>query len=179
MQAQHLRALRPQVVTQAVRHGPGGRLAHRVQAQRLPVDPTGNRQHVQQRTTAIGGQHRRECLRHAQRTEQIDVQVALGGFDGVGVQKAAHVCNARVVDDERHVRGVRRGGRYVSRVGYIQLDGLDPRQGDRGRVARGGVDLAGATGQRDARKSQTQTAVGAGNQNDCILEIHDGVLVGK
>ncbi|MNT60159.1 hypothetical protein D3C72_1977180 [compost metagenome] len=94
-------------------------------------------------------------------------------FNAVGRQKAARRRNACVVDDQRRVLGQRGDGGHVIGVGHVQLDRLDARQRDAGRVARGGIDLAGSAGQRLAGEGQAQAAIGPGDEYDGVLEFHD------
>ena len=64
----------------------------------------------------------------------------------------------------------RRGGDVLG-PGDVELDGLDAGQRDRGRVAGAGVDLAGAAGQRFAGEGLAEAAIGAGDEDDCVMRV--------
>ncbi|KAG1421302.1 hypothetical protein G6F57_023596 [Rhizopus arrhizus] len=80
--------------------------------------------------------------------------MTLRGFDAALRHETADGCDAGVVDDERHVRRMRRGGRHVVRIRHVQLDRFDARQGDGRRIACAGIDFARPPGQRLAGKGQ-------------------------
>ncbi|MDT4869241.1 hypothetical protein FQZ97_1042610 [compost metagenome] len=65
-----------------------------------------------------------------------------------------------------------RGGRDLLGLGDVEPQGLDAGQGHGGGIARGGVDLAGATGQQFARKGQADAAVGSRDQDNGVFNVH-------
>ena len=89
-----------------------------------------------------------------------------------GGEKAAELADAGVVDDERHVAGARRGRGDLVGLGHVEPDRLDAGQGDGRRVARTGVDLARAAGQQRAREREADAAVGAGDEDDGVVDLH-------
>jgi hypothetical protein len=87
-------------------------------------------------------------------------------------EETAGLGDAGVVDHQGHVGGhLCRQGNLLG-LGDIEPQGLDTRQGDGGGVACGGVDLAGTARQQFARKCQADAAVGAGDEDDRVFNVH-------
>jgi hypothetical protein len=174
VQAEHLRPLRAQFVAQAVRQAPGGSLRYGIRGQRGRADPARHRKDVEQRAAAVGRQHRRERLAHAQHAEHIGLEHAAGGGDAALGQHAAEVGDARVVDDQRDVAAVGDRRRDLRFVIHVQRDRHDAGQRDLGGIAGGRVDLARAGGQGLAGEFEAEAAVGAGDEDGGVLQVHDG-----
>ena len=79
------------------------------------------------------------------------------------------------VDHQGHVGGLLCGGRDLLGLGNVKPQSLHARQGHGGRVACGGVDLAGATRQQFAGKGQADASVGACDEDDGVLNVHEGL----
>ena len=176
MHADYLRLLGAHFVAQAVGEAPGGRLAGAVSAQCRAVDPARDREHVQDRATAIRRQYRRERLAQAQGTEEIGFKLGTRRFFTAVCEKATEVRDARIVDQQRDVVATRRGSLNLGRVGHIELDGLNAGQFDARRVSGAGVDLARAAGQRLACEGQPDATVGASDEDDGVVEFHGEVF---
>jgi hypothetical protein len=166
--------LRAQFVAQAVRQAPGGRLRYGIGGQRGRADPARHRQHVEQRAAAVGRQHRRERLAHAQRAEHIGLHHAAGGGDAALGQHAAEVGDAGVVDDQRDVAAVGAAAAICDSLLTSSAIGTTPGSVTLGRIAGGGVDLARAGGQGLAGEGEAEAAVGAGDEDGGVLQVHDG-----
>jgi hypothetical protein len=120
----------------------------------------------------MGLENRREDLAHAQHREEIRLEDAACDLFAVGSEKAARLCNAGVVDHQRHIRRQRRGGRHVVRPSDVESQGLNPVLGDGRGVACAGVDLAGTAGEQLAREGQADAAIGPGDEGNSILNLH-------
>ena len=94
----------------------------------------------------------------------------------VSSEKAARVVDNGVVDDGRHVAGVRCGRSHLFRLGDVKADCLDSGRRNGRRMARTGVHLAGTAGEQFAREGQADAAVGTGYEGDCIVSVHKRLL---
>jgi hypothetical protein len=71
-----------------------------------------------------------------------------------------------------HVVELARDRRDPIGVGDIEFDGHEPWVGDRVHVAHRGVDLRGAALQQRVRECLAAPAVGAGDEDRAVLDVH-------
>ena len=90
-----------------------------------------------------------------------------------GRKKTSRLCNAGVVDHQRHIRRQRCGGRHVFRLGDVESQGLNTGLGDGRGVTCAGVDLAGAAGEQLAREGQADAAIGTGDEGNSVFNLHE------
>ena len=139
-------------MAQRVGHRPSGRFAGRIGRQLTAVDPRRNRQHIEQRAATIGFEHGSEGLADVQYAKDVSLKDAACYGIAVLGQKSARLGNARVVDQQGHIRCALNSGCDLIRLSDIELQSFDTRQSNGDGIARGSVDLACATGEQSARK---------------------------
>jgi hypothetical protein len=100
-------------------------------------------------------------------------------FFVVSSEKAARVVDTGVVDDERHVAGVRCGRSHLFGLGDVKADCLDSGLRNGRRIARTGVHLAGTAGEQFSREGQAHAAVGTSYEGDGIVYVHKSLLRGR
>lgn len=172
VQAEHLGFLGQQLVAQRVGERPGGRLAGGVGGQLSAVHPGGDRQHIQQGTAPVVLQDGRKRLAHAQHGEEVGLEDAACDFFAVVIEKSPWPGDARVVDEQGHIPGLRDGtGDFVG-LRHIQFQRLHTGQGDGGRVSGGGIDFAGTPVQEFTCKGQPNATVGARHEGYGVFNLH-------
>ena len=107
---------------------------------------------------------RRERSRHAQRAEEIHLELLARVLDRAIGEEAAQPRNAGIVDQQGHVGGLARGGGDIFVARDVELQRDDTRQRDGARVARSRVDFRRAGLQQGAGESEAEAPVGAGDQ---------------
>ena len=89
---------------QRIGQRPRGGLAGRIGGQLSTVDPGDDRQDVEQATATVRLEHRRKGLAHAKHGKEVRLEDAPGDVFAVGRQEPARLRDARVVDQQRHIR---------------------------------------------------------------------------
>lgn len=171
--ADDVRALGPQLHPGRVGVAPGRGLRRRIGREDRAGHPRADRQHVDERATAVGLQDRRERLRGAHDAQHVDLELPTRALQ-VGLKRRSGLGDPGVVEHQLHVPRQRRGREHVGVVGDVQAHGLNPRVAvvDRLGVTGARVDLARAALQQRGDDRLPDPAIGAGDQRDGSLDLH-------
>src|SRR5256885_1373230 len=169
--AKHLRVLPPQHrardLSERVRRG----LRGAVRRENRKADERGHRVEVGDGAAAILREYWREGLRDRKGAEEVHFHLLSPALDPLRISEFAtgEADDARVVDQEIHVRRSRGGGRDLRRVGHIELERHDAgavavHERTEGRdAAGGGVHLSYARRDERAHDGFADATVGAGD----------------
>jgi hypothetical protein len=131
-----------------------------------------DREDLQDRAAAVGGEHRRERADHRELAPEVHLHLEPRAVER-GREERGHRRGAAVVDEQREVGAARGGGRHLGGVGDVELERHDACRVQRRtarsrveRVARRGIDAPRAALQQRGDESGADAAVGAGDECD-------------
>ena len=141
VEAENLRPLAFELDAQAIGERPSGGFRGAVGREQRSVHPARHREHIDDRAAAVLPEDRGERPRHAQRSEEVHLELLTGGLDrAVGKETARHR-DAGIVDQQGDVGRLAGGGRDIRIVRDVELQRDDALQRDGVGVARPRIDF--------------------------------------
>jgi hypothetical protein len=166
VQGEDLCAVGRHLLAHAVRQRQRGGLGGAVRPALRERDPRQHGQDVDERAPAVGAQDRCERTGDVQRAEEVGVELAVDGVEGVLGEERGAGGDPCVVDHDRHVAQRLGGSGDLCGIGDVERNRERPRRRHGLRIARPGVDLAGAGVEQAAHEGGAQAAVGTGDEHD-------------